>query len=80
MRAPILMPKLGYNMTSGFLVSWLVAVGDSVTRGQPIAVIETDKVELEMESVASGTLVEIVHGADAEVEVGEVIGYLETDQ
>jgi len=78
MQTPILMPKLGYNMTEGFIVSWLVEVGDSVTRGQPIAEIETDKVVLEMESVASGTLVEIVHGPEAEVAVGEVIGYLET--
>lgn len=77
MRAPILMPKLGYDMTDGFIVSWLVDIGDHVTRGQAIAEIETDKVVIEMESLATGTLVKIVHGPDAEVAVGAVIGYLE---
>ena len=79
MRVPIPMPKLGYDMTSGSIVSWLVPIGDVVERGQAIAEIETDKVVIEMESFSSGTLVEIVCEADEDVqiEVGEVIGYLE---
>ena len=77
MRVPIQMPKLGYEMTDGFIVSWLVEIGEHVARGQAIAEIETDKVVIEMESLANGTLVEIVHGPDAEVAVGEVIGYLD---
>jgi pyruvate/2-oxoglutarate dehydrogenase complex dihydrolipoamide acyltransferase (E2) component len=73
------MPKLGYDMTSGSIVSWLVSVGDGVSRGQAIAEIETDKVVIEMESFGAGTLIEIVYEADedVEIEVGEVIGYLE---
>ena len=73
------MPKLGYDMTSGSIVSWLVSVGDEVSRGQAIAEIETDKVVIEMESFRAGTLIEIVYEADedVEIEVGEVIGYLE---
>lgn len=73
------MPKLGYDMTSGSIVSWLVSVGDEVSRGQAIAEIETDKVVIEMESLGAGTLIEIVYEADedVEIEVGEVIGYLE---
>ena len=73
------MPKLGYDMTSGSVVSWLVSVGDEVSRGQAIAEIETDKVVIEMESLGAGTLIEIVYEADedVEIEVGEVIGYLE---
>lgn len=73
------MPKLGYDMTRGSIVSWLVSVGDEVSRGQAIAEIETDKVVIEMESFGTGTLVEIIYEADedVEIEVGEVIGYLE---
>ena len=71
------MPKLGYDMTEGVIVSWLAGVGDRVTRGQPIAQIETDKVVIEMESLANGVVTEIVHQAEAEVPVGEIIGYLE---
>ena len=78
MRVPIHMPKLGYDMTSGMIVSWLVEVGDRVVRGEPIAEIETDKIVIPMESLASGTLDEVVRDASEEpIEVGAVIGYLD---
>ncbi len=79
MRVPIHMPKLGYDMTEGSIESWLKSAGDYVKRGEPIAEIATDKVVMEMESLASGRLVEIVHEAGAELAVGEVIGYLEDE-
>lgn len=79
MRVPIEMPKLGYDMTSGSIVSWLVSVGDAIERGQAIAEVETDKVEIEMESLHSGTLLEIVYEADEDrqIDVGDIIGYLD---
>jgi len=80
MRVPILMPKLGYDMTNGVIASWLAEIGDQVARGQLIAEIETDKIVVEMEALATGTLVEIVRDADASVvEVGEVIGYIDDE-
>ena len=74
------MPKLGYDMIEGRVESWLVSVGDPVRRGQAIAEIETDKIVLEMESLASGKLAEIViaPGEDL-IQVGEVIGYIEDE-
>ena len=48
-------------------------------RGEAIAEIETDKTTVEMEAMATGTLVEIVHDAGSEVAVGGVIAYLESD-
>jgi pyruvate/2-oxoglutarate dehydrogenase complex dihydrolipoamide acyltransferase (E2) component len=80
MRVEIAMPTLGYDMETGKISSWLVAVGDTVDRGQPIAEIETDKATIEMESLQAGTLVEIVHAAGADVEVGHAIGYLEVPE
>jgi len=77
MRVEITMPNLGFDMETGTIVSWLVAVGDSVRRGQPIAEIETDKTTVEMESLQTGTLLEIVHGSGSQVAVGEVIGAIE---
>ncbi len=78
MREPILMPKLGYDMKEGRIESWLVSVGDPVSRGQAIAEIETDKIVIEMESLAGGVLAEIVVEAGEDlIEVGTVIGYLE---
>jgi pyruvate dehydrogenase E2 component (dihydrolipoamide acetyltransferase) len=67
-------------MTNGVIASWLAEIGDQVARGQPIAEIETDKIVVEMEALATGTLVEIVRDADASVvEVGEVIGYIDDE-
>jgi pyruvate dehydrogenase E2 component (dihydrolipoamide acetyltransferase) len=79
MRAEIKMANLGYDMESGKIASWLKQVGDAVERGEPIAEIETEKATVEMEALASGTLVEIVHAAGAEVDVGTVIAVLEVD-
>ena len=77
MRIPIVMPQLGYEMTSGRLVGWLKRVGEPVARGDLIAEVETEKTTVGMEATDSGTLVEVVHEAGAEVPVGDVIGWLD---
>ncbi len=79
MRVPIEMPQLGYDMSTGRIGAWLKAVGDKVYRGEPIAEIETEKSTVEMEALASGILVEIIHDAGSEVPVGDIIGQLETE-
>lgn len=76
-RIPIEMPKLGYDMETGVVAGWLKRVGDEISRGDVIAEIETDKSTVEMEATASGTLVEIVQEAGAEVAVGQPIAWLE---
>lgn len=76
-RTEVRMPNLGYDMEAGKVVAWLKKVGDTVVRGEPIVEIETDKTTIEMEAVASGTLVEIVAAEGAEVPVGDVVAYLE---
>ena len=78
-RIPIEMPKLGYDMEEGAVGNWLKQVGDSVSRGEPIAEIETDKTTVEMEATHSGTLVEQTLAPGEEAAVGSVIGYLEGD-
>ena len=76
MAVPINVPKLGVSMTEGTIVEWLVADGDSVTEGQPIYVIETDKVENEVEATASGTV--RITGEEGETySVGQAIGEIE---
>lgn len=77
MRTEVLMPSLGYDMESAKVIAWLKQVGDPVRRGEPIAEIETDKTNIEMESLLDGTLVEIVVEAGAEAAVGEVIAFIE---
>jgi pyruvate/2-oxoglutarate dehydrogenase complex dihydrolipoamide acyltransferase (E2) component len=78
-RIAIEMPKLGYDMETGTLGSWLKQVGDTVARGEVIAEIETDKTTVEMESTTSGTIVELSLGTGEEVPVGTIIGYIESD-
>jgi pyruvate dehydrogenase E2 component (dihydrolipoamide acetyltransferase) len=77
MRVAIQMPKVGYDMTTGKIISWLKEVGEPIRRGEAIAEIETDKVVIEMEALSDGILAEIVCAAGAEVPIGEAIAYLE---
>ncbi len=79
MRIDVTMPNLGYDMTEGTVGAWHKEPGDSVTRGEVIAEIETDKTTVEMEALRSGTLAEIVHGPGDVVAVGGVIAYLEVE-
>lgn len=78
MRNEIKMANLGYDMETGKVGSWLKSVGDAVKRGEPIVEVETDKSAVEMESLHTGTLVEIVSAEGAEVAVGDVIGLIES--
>jgi pyruvate dehydrogenase E2 component (dihydrolipoamide acetyltransferase) len=50
------MPKLGADMTAGKLIAWCKQPGDAVMRGEVIAVIETDKVNVDAESFVTGVL------------------------
>jgi pyruvate/2-oxoglutarate dehydrogenase complex dihydrolipoamide acyltransferase (E2) component len=76
-RIPIVMANLGYDMETGRIASWTRQVGDRVRRGDVLLEVETEKTTVEMEALASGTLVEIVQGPGSEVPVGETIGFLD---
>ena len=60
MSETINMPDLGFEAGGGELSVWLKSVGDSIQAGEPIAEIESDKVTLEVESPASGVLLELL--------------------
>ena len=72
----VTMPKWGMSMQEGLLSSWLVAVGDTVTEGQAIATVETEKVDAEIEAPGDGVVVELLFEPGTEVEVGAVIARL----
>lgn len=76
MATNVLMPKMGYDMTEGKILRWLKQEGDAVTKGEPIAEIQTDKVNIEIEAFSGGVLAKILHGADENVAVGAVIGII----
>ena len=60
MPVDVLLPELAENMTDAKLAVWLKRVGEAVTAGEPIAEIETEKTNVELESPATGVLVKIV--------------------
>src|SRR4051812_35832466 len=66
----VTMPALGESVTEGTVTRWLKSVGDEVTADEPLLEVSTDKVDTEIPSPASGTLLEITVGEDETVEVG----------
>ncbi len=77
MTITITMPQLSPTMTDGTLSKWLVKEGDTVTSGDVLAEIETDKATMEVESIDDGTVGKIVvaEGTD-NVPVNNVIAVL----
>ena len=73
MSIEISVPVLGEGITEVTILEWLRRVGDSVTEGDPIVSIETDKASMEIEAPASGTLTELLVEAGDEPEVGDPI-------
>src|SRR3989304_3528087 len=71
--ADVIMPKMGDAMTEGKVLIWRKKVGDAVAQGEPIAEIETDKVNVDIEAEEAGTLVEIVVGEGQSAPVGAKI-------
>ncbi len=75
MSTEFLMPKLGLTMEEGTILQWLVADGAEIEPGTAVLVIETDKVESEVEAHASGRLHRL--GEEGQTfRCGEVIGLL----
>ena len=73
MATALKMPQLGMTMTEAKLVRWLKSEGDSVTKGEPVAEIETDKLNAEVEANSDGILRRLVA---AEGDVIPVLGVL----
>jgi 2-oxoisovalerate dehydrogenase E2 component (dihydrolipoyl transacylase) len=74
-----LLPDLGEGLTEGEIVSWLVAVGDTVEVDQPVAEVETAKAVVEVPSPFAG-VVTALHGEPGEeVEVGKPLVSIDTD-
>lgn len=67
------LPQLGQSVEEASIVRWLKNEGDTVTKGEPLLAVQTDKAEIECESPASGTLRKILLGTDVTVPVMTVI-------
>jgi len=54
------LPDLGASTGEAEVVVWLKAVGESVTAGEPVLEVQSDKANVEVESTASGTLARVL--------------------
>lgn len=77
MATKVLMPQLGESVTEGTISKWLVKVGDTVKKYDPLAEVTTDKVNAEVPSTVSGTVTEIVVPEGETVAIGTLILYIE---
>ena len=72
----VIMPALGVAQDTGRVVRWLYGEGDAVTKHQPLIEIETDKVTVELEAPADGTLAAVTASPGDDVAVGTVIALI----
>src|ERR1700753_1599797 len=66
----VTMPRLGESATEGTVTRWLKCEGDHVEADEPLLEVSTDKVDTEVPSPASGTLLSIKVQEDETVEIG----------
>ncbi len=74
MATEIKVPTLGESVVEATVTKWFKAVGDAVAVDEPLVELETDKVTVEVNAQAAGTLSEIVAAEGADVEVGALLG------
>lgn len=78
MPVEVVLPELGESVTSAILVEWLKLDGEAVAVDEPIAVIETDKADVELPAPSSGVLHTLRADGDT-IEIGEAIATIAED-
>ena len=76
MPTTVIMPALEMAQDTGKVVRWLKSPGDAVKKGEPLVEIETDKVTVEIEAPASGTLRDVTAHEGDVVPVGQAIALI----
>ena len=71
-------PKVGLVMETVKVVRWLKSVGDTLTPGEPLVEVESEKSVVELEATVAGRLVEILVQVDEEASVGDRIAWVES--
>jgi pyruvate dehydrogenase E2 component (dihydrolipoamide acetyltransferase) len=72
----IIMPQLGLTMEEGSVTSWLKQPGEYVEKGDPLFIVETDKIEMEVEAMGKGYLGAIQVESGLKVPVGTLLATL----
>ncbi|HET7121331.1 MAG TPA: multifunctional oxoglutarate decarboxylase/oxoglutarate dehydrogenase thiamine pyrophosphate-binding subunit/dihydrolipoyllysine-residue succinyltransferase subunit [Solirubrobacterales bacterium] len=71
------MPEMGESVTEGVVLEWHVAEGDSVSEGDTLVEVSTDKVDAEVPAPASGVITKLLAQVDDEVKVGQALVEME---
>lgn len=77
MTTQIVVPDLGESIVEATVAEWLKQEGDRVEIGEPVLVLETDKVDLDVSAEKAGVLARIVVGQGEDVRVGDVLGEID---
>ena len=77
MAVELKVPEVGESITEVEIGDWLKSEGDTVRRDDPVVVIDTDKVTVELPAPVSGRITEIKVQSGEQASVGDVIGYME---
>ncbi len=73
MMVDVVMPKMGESITEGTIIEWKKSIGDKINKDEVLLEISTDKVDSDIPSPSSGTVVEIIAQVNETIPVGEVI-------
>ncbi|MBA2272440.1 MAG: biotin attachment protein [Actinobacteria bacterium] len=74
------LPKFGLTMEEASVSEWSVDVGEAISKGQVLAIIESEKVEMELPSPASGIVAKHLVAKGVTVAVGEDVAIIAADK
>ena len=80
MATTVRLPKFGLTMEEGQIVTWEVGIGQRVAEGDRLAIIESEKVEMELPSTAAGLVASFLVEPGIFVPVGEPLLVLAADE
>ncbi|EQD71396.1 Biotin/lipoyl attachment domain protein [mine drainage metagenome] len=72
------LPVLGDTTQTAMITEWLVAVGDTVTKGQPLVSVEADKAVVEVPSPVNGVIRELLAALEDELDIGDPLVVIDT--
>ena len=76
MPTKVIMPKLGESVVEGTVTAWLKKEGEQIEEYEPLLEVNTDKVDTEVPSPASGTILKILVPEEETVEAGTVLAWI----
>ena len=75
----IILPAMSDQMTEAEILTWKVSVGDEVKKGDVIAEIATDKVDMDLDSPFDGKIIKLTIDEGSMVNVGETLAEIEVE-